>query len=238
MLLRQTTQTKYDEDRWAGRVVLKPSKRARRLALRLDHKNRVFNLVVPRGVSTRKAYEFAHKHEDWIDQKLDSLPRRVLFEDGTILPLFGQDITLDIHTAPDIARTKVTLRNGYLTVRTGADDPTPAIIRFLKTEAKTRMGKIAHDKARQIDKTIKTIRIGDMKSRWGSCSHDGRISLSWRLIFAPPAAMDYVIAHEAAHLVHLDHSRRFWALCKDLSDHYVEGSYWIRNHGHELMRFG
>lgn len=82
------------------------------------------------------------------------------------------------------------------------------------------------------------LKIKDMKSRWGSCATSGEISLSWRLVFAPMAAIDYVIAHEVAHLVHHNHSAAFWALCRELSVDFDEGSRWMKRHGSELMVYG
>jgi hypothetical protein len=79
--------------------------------------------------------------------------------------------------------------------------------------------------------------VREKKSRWGSCSSDDHLSYSWRLIFAPPAALDYVVAHEVAHLVHMNHSKAFWNLCRSLSHDFVNGQYWMKNHGHELMRY-
>jgi predicted metal-dependent hydrolase len=112
------------------------------------------------------------------------------------------------------------------------------LTRFLRNMAKDTMTALAHEKAQEIGETLNNLSVRDTKTRWGSCSEDGSISLSWRLIFAPYEAMDYVIAHEVAHLRHLDHSRKFWTLCRELSDDYVEGKYWMDNHGHELMAYG
>lgn len=226
------------EEAMNGRIVIKRSKQARRLALRLDHKNRVFNLVVPSGTSLKRAYSFARKHEDWIEEKLGALPPLVRFEDGSKIKICGRSVTLDIYHAPERRSTSIELGKRYLRVHTNKEDPTQRIIRFLKELAREELSTLAHEKAGIIRKKIKYIRIGDMKSRWGSCTHDGRISLSWRLILAPYEAMDYVVAHEVAHMRHLDHSPKFWALCEDLSDHYEKGKNWMRRHGQDLMRYG
>lgn len=220
------------------RIRVKHSKRARRLALRLDPKERVINLVVPKGVSLRKAHEFARIHEGWIDSVLHELPPTIPYEHERVMPILGADRTIYIEYDESRKTTDVKLHPDRLHVKTNKDDPTPRIERYLKNLARETLTEMAEAKAVDINKTIKSIRIGDTKSRWGSCSSDGRISFSWRLIFAPSMAMDYVVAHEVAHMIHLDHSRKFWNLCRDLSIDYVEGEYWMRNHGQELMRYG
>ena len=111
-------------------------------------------------------------------------------------------------------------------------------MRWLKAYSRNVLELKSKEKALSIGKTIEKVTVRDTKSRWGSCSSESTLSYSWRLIFAPPIALDYVVGHEVAHLVHLNHSKHFWALCRDLSDDYVNGQYWMRNHGHELMRYG
>lgn len=220
------------------RLRIKHSKRARRLALRLDPKERIINLVVPKGVSMRKAEEFARHHEGWIDSVLHELPPVIPFEHDRILPLLGASRKIHIDHDPHRKTTEIKLFPDCLMVKTNKHDPAPRIERYLKNLARSVLTEMAEAKAIDINKKIRTIRIGDTKSRWGSCSDDNRLSFSWRLIFAPSMAMDYVVAHEVAHLIYLNHSRKFWNLCRDLSIDYVEGEYWMRNHGQELMRYG
>lgn len=219
-------------------LVIKRSARARRLALRLDPKERVINLVVPKGMSMRKAEEFAHANQLWIEERIAELPPAVPFEDGRIIPILGRDRYIDIYYDPDLKRTDVHLQAGFLTVKTNKEDPSARIERYLRGIAKDVLTELSYQKAAQIRKRITSVSVRDTKSRWGSCAQGGSLSYSWRLIFAPTVAMDYVVAHEVAHLTHLNHSQKFWNLCRDLSDDYVEGEYWMRNHGHELMRYG
>src|SRR4051812_28398998 len=98
--------------------------------------------------------------------------------------------------------------------------------------------KLSCAAAEAISKKVKRASFRATKRRCSSCSHDGRLSYSWRLIFAPTEALDYVVAHEVAHLRHLDHSRNFWGLCRDLSVNFLEGQFWMHNHGQDLMRYG
>ena len=219
-------------------VKMKRSARARRISLRLDNKNRHFVLTIPRGCSIRKASQFARNHEDWMLEKLEELPEQELFEHGAVFPILGYNRTIEIYYNKNLRTTDIILKQNRLTVYSNQEDPTSRIERYLKKLAKDTMTEMAHEKAALINKKINKISVRDTKTRWGSCSSQDNISLSWRLIFAPFEAMDYVVAHEVAHLKHLDHSKSFWSVCRDLSDDYFEGHHWMKTNGHELMRFG
>ena len=219
-------------------IKVKHSKRARRVALRLDPIERVFHLVVPSRMSMRKAQAFAESQESWMQEKLAALPPKVAFTDGTVIPMLGQRTEIRIHKEADLKITKITLEDGVLHVRTNKDDPSSRITRFLKAFVKEELEILSKEKAAVIGKNIASVSVRDTKSRWGSCSCDGNLSFSWRLVFASPEAFDYVVAHEVAHLEHLNHSKQFWDLCEDLSQNFDEGKYWMAMHGNELMRYG
>jgi len=219
-------------------VTVKRSKRAKRVALRLDPIERVINLVVPERMSLDKAYFFAAEHEDWVRDTLGKLAPATPFTHGTTLPIFGDHITLNIQRDASLKRTTLKLENDVLNIKTYLDDPTNRITAYLKKVAQSGLADMASEKAESIDKIIKSVSVRDTKSRWGSCSGDRTISFSWRLIFAPYEAIDYVVAHEVAHLVHMDHSKSFWSLCRKLSLNYVDGKYWMQNHGNDLMGYG
>lgn len=217
---------------------MKHSKRARRVALRLDPIERVFTLVVPKGMSMRRAEAFAEGQERWMQEKLSALPPKISFQDGVVIPVLGQRVEIKVHREDALKVTKIVLEGGILHVRTNKDDPSARIVRFLKTLIKDELEILSRDKAAEIGRDVQSVSVRDTKSRWGSCSCDGHLSYSWRLIFAPPEAFDYVVAHEVAHLEHLNHSKRFWDVCEALSDNYSEGKYWMGTHGSELMRYG
>lgn len=214
------------------------SPRAKRLALRLDTRKRRMNLVIPRRVSLRAAYQFAYDHRDWIDQKLQTLPASIPFEHGMTLSILGRDVTLIIEKSDQYKLTKIELDDTTLMVKTKLDDITPRLIRFLKTRAHDEFLKRGQDIAARIQKNIVRLSIKDMHTRWGSCSLDGTMALSWRLIFAPELAFDYVIAHEVAHLKYGDHSKNFWALCASLAQDFETGHNWMKQHGNILLRYG
>lgn len=219
-------------------VEIKHSARARRVSLRLNPKTRKFDLTIPQWMSLHEAHSFTQNNAQWMQTRLNKLAPTIPFTHGQTLPILGQERILTITPNPHSARTKITLSDTQLTMLTHLDNPAPRLEKFLKALAKETMSPKLHAKAAQIGKAVSALSLRDPKSRWGSCSEDGRIMLSWRLIFAPDAAMDYVIAHEVAHLIHLDHSPNFWALCQSLSDDFTQGSQWIRKHGNSLMRYG
>lgn len=221
-----------------GTVVIKRSRRARRLALRLDPVERVFHLVIPPGTPMSRAKDFAREHKEWMQERLCDLPEPVPFTHGQTIPIFGKNRMISIHKKKSLRTTDIILKYNELLVFTNLEDPAPKIKAYLARLAKEEITRLAHEKVRRIKKKIRTIHVRDTKSRWGSCSEDARLSFSWRLIFAPYESLDYVVGHEVAHLKHLDHSKAFWSVCRQLSDDFLEGQYWMSNYGHELMRYG
>jgi len=108
----------------------------------------------------------------------------------------------------------------------------------LRRRARMVITELAHDKAELSGKQITGISIRDQKTRWGSCTHQGRLNFSWRLILAPPDVLDYVVAHEVAHLTHMNHSRAFWALCAELCNgNYKNARKWLRDNVDQLHRY-
>ena len=219
-------------------LTLKINPRAKRMALRLDPKKRIINLVVPKRGSMRQAYLFAFEHKYWIREKLAELPSVIEFTHGTTIPLLGQDRVINITYDTTLKKTDITLKNNELLVSTNKENPTARIKRFIINLAKEELAALSHEKALQIDKKVMSVDVKDTASRWGSCSQDGKLSYSWRLIFAPLDALDYVVAHEVAHLCHMDHSPDFWHVCEDLSANYSKGKSWMKRHSGELVRYG
>jgi len=217
---------------------LKISKRARRVALRVDSKHRVVHLVVPHKVNHKHAMAFAEQHKQWIRSQIAELPKPVPFKHGQIIPVFGRDREIRVFYDKTLKTTDIILNQSAILVVTNKRDPSERITRFLKDKAKEEIIRLAHEKAALSGKKIKSIHIRDTRSRWGSCGPDKNLNFSWRLIFAPKAAFDYLIAHEIAHLTHMNHGPKFWELCEELSVSYARGKKWLREEGHTLLRYG
>lgn len=234
------------ENEWLGlpfaeispRLKLSISERAKRMALRLDPQSRTIQLVVPKRASMKTAYLFAEQNKDWIREKLRDLPRQIPFKDGEILPILGRDRKIIVLYNPALKTTDIQLKKDELLVLTNKTDPSVRIKRFLIELARERLTELALEKSSLLRRRLTDVQVKDTRSRWGSCTEDGRISFSWRLIFAPTKAFDYVVAHECGHLCHMDHSENFWKVCEKISRNYEEGKEWMQLNGHRLMRFG
>ena len=110
---------------------------------------------------------------------------------------------------------------------------------WLTAELRGRLVPLVHAKAARVERPVKRITVRDSRSRWGSCGPDGGLSFSWRLVFAPPEVLDYLVAHEVAHLVHLNHGPRFWALARSLCDGPMEPPQaWLKANGETLLQYG
>ncbi len=213
------------------------STRARRLALRLDSRSGAIHLVVPKRASLKKALDFARQYQEWINNHAGDIKPVIRFENGVSIPVLGRERIIHVTYDPGLKRTAIHLTDDALIVHTNKDDPAARIIRFLKNTARVEIDRLAREKAATIDRAITGIQIRDTTSRWGSCSPDGTLSFSWRLILAPYESLDYVVAHEVAHLVHMNHKTRFWALCENLSADYAAGHGWMKKNAHTLMRY-
>lgn len=220
------------------RLHLRVSKRARRMTLRLDPESRAMHLIVPPRMDMNTALDFAEGHRKWIREKLSSLPKPVPFQDGAIMPFFGRDHYIEIIQDLGHRGTNITLKNRIMTVETNLDDAHGRIERYLRDWVRDDLANLATDKAAMIRRRIGDVRVRDTRSRWGSCAEDGNLSFCWRLVFAPREVVDYVVAHEVAHLVHFDHSPAFWRLCDRLSADMEYGRDWLKENGQSLMTYG
>lgn len=222
-------------DGWDAAIALRRSRRARHITLSLDPAEDHFSLVLPKRATIAEGLEFAMSRARWMQDKLSARPPRVPFADGAVVPILGHEHK--IQHRPDL-RGGAWCEDGTLLVTGQSEHLSRRVKDFLKKEAKQEAGLRAHAKAAEVDRTIARLTLRDTRSRWGSCTPTGHISLSWRLILAPEAVFDYVVAHEVAHLVHLNHGARFWALVGRLTEQVEDPRRWLRDQGATLWRFG
>ena len=222
----------------AGRdlpIVIKRHARARRITLRLDQSGDCLSLVLPYGVPAGEGFAFAEKQKNWVATRLARVPPRVSFTPGAKLPILGQ--LHEIRHDP-FGRRGVWCHENVLWA-SGQEEHLPRrIADFLKRRARDEISERAREKAARLDARLGRISIRDTKSRWGSCSARGDLSFSWRLILAPERVLDYVVAHEAAHLIEHNHGARFWRLTEQLTPECEAAKAWLRAHGNELLRYG
>jgi predicted metal-dependent hydrolase len=209
--------------------------RARRITLRVDKARGTLRLTLPPGVSQSEGLRFAGRQQAWLRRRLSELPQAVPFAEGAEVPVLGEAHT--IRHVPG-ARRGVWRAHGAIYV-SGAGEHLPRRVRdYLKAEARREIAQRAAPLARQVGRPHGRITIRDTASRWGSCSAKGDLSFSWRLILAPERVLQYVVAHEVAHLRQMNHSPRFWALVDQLVDDAETPKAWLRHHGASLMRYG
>ena len=214
---------------------LRRSARARHILIRIDESSGGVELVLPRRASVRDGLAFAHARADWIEARLEGLPPAIPFRHGTVLPLLGEPVTL---TRP-VNGAKRTRRVGGDLLGPGDEEIfARRVRRWLIAEARREIGERAERLARRVERPIRRLSIRDPATRWGSCSAAGGLSFSWRLILAPPAVLDYVVAHEIAHLRELNHSARFWSEVAGLVGESSAERAWLRHNGTQLRRYG
>lgn len=221
-------------------VRLRGHPRARRYTLRIHSTSREVVLSMPPRGSVRQATEFARKNAAWIAARLKKLPQAVPVGDGTIIPLRGVDHRIEHRSgARGTVWTEVNAAGEHLLCVAGAEPHVPRRVRdYLKREAKAALDIASRQAAAVLGVTVKRVAIRDQTSRWGSCSTTGVLSYSWRLILAPPHVLDYLAAHEVAHLVEMNHSRAFWRVVHRICPDMDRAKTWLDTHGTALHRYG
>ena len=217
-------------------VSIRVSPRARRVGLRIDAAERKVELVLPPGVPVRTGLRFLAAKRGWVAARLDALPQRVPFVEGAILPVLGVPHRISRETDP--AAPPVRIIDGEIRVR---GDPLCLAHRVRDHLARTARAEInprARRLAARVGREVAQVNVRDTRSRWGSCSAQGSLSFSWRLIFAPEPVLDYVVAHEVAHLVEMNHGPRFWALVARLVPDSAGPRAWLKRHRSRLLSYG
>jgi predicted metal-dependent hydrolase len=221
-------------------VRLRRHRQARRYTLRIHSVTREVVLTMPPRGSLKQAREFAKKHGGWIAARLGRLSKPAPFAHGAVIPLRGVDHRI-AHRQKQ--RGTVWIENGAGDERllcVAGDEPHIArrVSDFLKREVKSDLEAASRRAADALGVAIKRVSIRDPSSRWGSCSTTGVLSYSWRLIFAPPFVLDYLAAHEVAHLIEMNHSQAFWRVVERICPHVTRAKSWLDAHGYDLHRYG
>jgi predicted metal-dependent hydrolase len=221
-------------------VRLRRHPRARRYTLRIHSTTHEIVLSMPPRGSLKQATEFAQKNGAWIAARLQRLPKAAPFGHGTVLPLRGVDHRIEHRRGTrGTVWTEVGETGEHLLCVAGAEPHVPRRVRdYLKREAKADLEVASKRAAGALGVTLKRVSIRDQASRWGSCSTTGVLSYSWRLILAPSYVLDYLAAHEAAHLVEMNHSRAFWRQVERVCPAMERAKSWLDAHGTELHRYG
>ncbi|UAJ10896.1 M48 family metallopeptidase [Glacieibacterium megasporae] len=224
---------------FAGRAVevrIERSARARRLTLRADAVRGVVRVALPARGRLGDAEKFIAAHDGWIAARVATWPVAVPFAPGAAIPFDGTSLWIDWSSS----HPRGVKRDGERLIIGGPEATVPGrTLRWLRAAALADMATATHAIAALIDRQVTGIAVRDPAGRWGSCSSSGAIGYSWRLILAPPAVRQSVVAHEVAHLVHPNHGRDFWQLAKDLTDGDIKAARaWLATNGAALHWVG
>ncbi len=221
------------------RVRLNRKRQARRYTLRIQATTREVVLTIPLRGSLTDAQAFAQRNGAWIAARLRRLPAAAPFVDGALVPVRGTPHR--IAHRPE-ARGTVWVETSDAQALLCVAGEAPHIGRrvrdYLKREAKRDLEHASRHYAAQLEARIARVSVRDTSSRWGSCSATGALSFSWRLILAPPHVLDYLAAHEVAHLVEMSHAPRFWRIVRRICPEVDRAKAWLDAHGADLHRYG
>lgn len=216
-------------------VRFRRSSRARRVSLRLDPADGSVIITLPPDASEATALDWMRANTTWIARQRAALPRPSALAHGGTIPFQGALLTI-VHR-PDAARG---IHQDGTTLTLGGDPATipSRLLTWLKGQATLILPASLGRWSQEMNAHPASLTLRDVRSRWGSCSHEGRIMLSWRLVMAPPPVRDYVIVHELAHLTHFNHSPAFWAHVERFCPVRARSEAWLRTHGRALLAIG
>lgn len=216
--------------------------RQKHITLRVHPRTGALHVRAPRHVSKAAIQTFLFEQRDWVAANVNALPPAVALADGATIPFMGGQRAIRF----DASRTRGVSDDG-ISLTVGGDPATIArrLRLWLVERARREVTMRTRFYAAMIGRTVSTIAVRDMHSRWGSCTQSSgrgtrtaRLGFNWRLVLAPLHVLDYVVAHEVAHLIHMNHSPDFWRLVQQLMGDYEPAERWLEVHGHELMRIG
>jgi len=217
---------------------------ARRMTLRVSRTKRAVIVTVPMQCGLDEAGLFLNRHLDWVRERLGNVPKAVPFADGMVMPVRGAlhrvQYTGETDTRLLVEALPVTSTDHAFELRVhGRRDGAPRFLKaWLADQARADLDACVRFHCAAIGVKAKRICVRDQTSRWGSCSTTGVLSFSWRLVLAPPLILDYVAAHEVAHLAEMNHGPRFWMLVRQTMPRMDDAKRWLLHYGSELHRYG
>ena len=217
-------------------IRLRRHRRARRYTLRIHPSDREAILTMPPRGTIADAKDFAQRHGGWIAARLGRLPKAAPFLPGTVVPLRGVPHKI-VHRAGVRGTVWTEIRDSgerIICVAGGAEHIERRVADYLKREVRNDLQRTTQAYAEAYGVKVKRLSIRDQSSRWGSCTSAGSLSFSWRLILAPPDALETVVIHELAHLRVFGHGTSFWALVASRKPDHVQWRRWLHDHSHEL----
>jgi predicted metal-dependent hydrolase len=219
-------------------VEVRVSSRAKNYRLSIPHVGGPV-LTVPRHGNWKEANDFFNRQLDWLGARLKRAAKPVTFKAGARIPLRGVEHRI-VATGGIRGRVEAYEQEGDLFLAVPGEPAHRArrLTDWLKTEALKDLNKRCAIHAKRLGVEVKSISMRSQATRWGSCSTNGRLNFNWRLVMAPAFVLDYVAAHEVAHLLEMNHSDKFWARVEETLPSMEKGREWLRAHGRQLMVYG
>ncbi|MBH1993212.1 MAG: DUF45 domain-containing protein [Sphingomonadaceae bacterium] len=216
-------------------VRVRRSARARAYKLTIDGTRGELRLSLPARANLKRALGWAQEHEGWVREQLAQQPVVTRLEDGAVFPLEGRDVRICWMAG---ATRTIRLEQDRLVLGGAAESVSARVLRWLKLRARAVLETESHELAREHGLIVASVGVGDTRSRWGSCASSGAIRYSWRLILAPPYVRRSTVAHELAHLLHMDHSAAFHAAhARIYGADPKPARAWLKAHGAGLHRY-
>lgn len=216
-------------------VTVRLNPRARRLIVKVDPSTGEVTVVAPSQRALERALDFARGEEAWIARRLAEVPKVVALSPGSRVPYRGREhVIREGRDGP----AAVWVEDGDVIRVAGRSEHMPRrLLDFFKREARRELEARTREFAKVVGASPRKISVRDTASRWGSCSVTRSISFSWRLILAPAFVLDYVVAHEVAHMREMNHGPRFWKLVHEMVDDVKRPQNWLRKNGVSLHRY-
>jgi predicted metal-dependent hydrolase len=232
----QTEIEMIDGRRVPVKLIVNP--RARHVSVRIDPTRREAIATAPSRRHLKHAAQFAAERAGWIAHELARLPQGVSLSPGSRIPLRGVDHVLVCEHGRSAPRIEAGAPPLVIAPAPDVALFESRLLRFLKDEARRDLIERVAVHAVALGVRPVRVQVKELRSRWGSCSIDGVLAFSWRLILAPPYVLDYLAAHEVAHLKEMNHSRRFWAHVRRCLPEFERGRRWLHEHGCALHAVG
>jgi predicted metal-dependent hydrolase len=211
------------------------------MTLRVSRTTRSVIVTLPMQTGLDEAGSFLTTHLEWVRQHLGKLPQPVPFVDGAVLPLRGRPHALTFvgrRTGEGVVGIEEFDGVARLVIGGNPENGPRRLLNWLVDQARRDIDARVQHHAQALKQRPRRIVVRDQSSRWGSCSTTGVLSFSWRLVMAPPFILDYVAAHEVAHLAQMNHGPRFWALVRRTAPRTEEARRWLTVYGMDLHRYG
>ena len=215
-------------------ILIKKHRTSRRLIVRYQPLQKSLSLTLPQAVSIKQGLHFINEKQEWILRQIEQYSDAGYFFDGQTIPFLGKNMRLE-HIG---GRGLVSEGEGVLQVHGDIEFMARRVQKWLIQKVRSEIITLAEKFSACLTVKIGNITLRDTSSRWGSCSHDGNLSFSWRLVFAPHEVLAYVVAHEVAHIREHNHSTKFWVLVEQLHPEFRESQNWLKTYGKSLHMYG